>query len=89
MHRSKPPEDDNGEEARGEETRCPTCGSDRVVPILYGFPFGEMQEAADRGEAVLGGCIMSGHDPMKACLRCKTEFDFGHPPLSGLAGFVV
>ncbi len=89
MHKSKPAEDGGGRWLAAEETRCPKCGSKRVVPILYGYPFGEMQEAADKGEAVLGGCLMSGNDPLKFCLNCETSFDFGEPPLTGLAGYVV
>ncbi len=69
--------------------RCPKCGSDRVVPILYGYPIGPMVDAVERGEAVLGGCLMSGNDPMKFCLNCETSFDFGEPPLSGAGAYVV
>lgn len=27
------------------------------VPIIYGYPSGELMEAAERGEVELGGCI--------------------------------
>lgn len=37
---------------------CPTCLTDTVVPVVYGFPVDTTFEAASRGEVVLGGCII-------------------------------
>ena len=89
MHKSKPPQEDASGGPRREETPCPNCSSSRVVPILYGYPMGPMVDEVERGEAVLGGCLMSGNDPMKFCLNCETSFDYGEAPLSGAAAYVV
>jgi len=37
---------------------CPTCQTDTVVPVVYGFPTDDTFEAADRGEVALGGCVI-------------------------------
>ncbi len=50
--------------------RCPVCGSDQVVPIVYGLPSWELGQAAERGEIVLGGCIITDHAPKWHCLDC-------------------
>ena len=51
---------------------CDSCGKPlKVVPIVYGYPLPETFEAADRGEVVLGGCIVSDDDPPYACASCK------------------
>ena len=89
MRDSEPEEEGGAGAERDEEATCPNCGSARVVPILYGYPSLEMFQAADRGEIALGGCLISGNDPMTLCLNCETSFDFAEPPLSGLAGVVL
>jgi hypothetical protein len=48
---------------------CPQCEGD-LVPILYGYPGQEMLEAAQRGEIVLGGCMVGEDDPQYRCGRC-------------------
>lgn len=54
---------------------CPICGG-KVVPIVYGMPTGELEEKADRGEVVLGGCCIAldengrSIDPKWACINC-------------------
>jgi len=37
---------------------CPTCQTDTVVPVVYGFPTDDTFEASRRGEVALGGCII-------------------------------
>ena len=56
--------------------RCPKCGTERVLPIAYGYPSPEMQDAIQRGELALGGCIVgrAGGDPLWRCAACKHEF---------------
>jgi len=54
--------------------RCPQCGSERAVPIVYGMPGGETIEASERGELVLGGCVVSDDDPEWSCLGCWTQW---------------
>lgn len=51
---------------------CPRCGA-RTVPILRGYPTAEGFAMAERGEVVLGGCVVMGDDPTHAC----TGFDCG------------
>jgi hypothetical protein len=48
---------------------CPRCGSDRVVPVVYGLPDPELFEAADQGRVILGGCDPL-NAPTHACVRC-------------------
>ncbi len=46
------------------------------MPIVYGMPTGELEEKADRGEVVLGGCCLAvdekgrSIDPKLACINC-------------------
>lgn len=46
------------------------------MPIVYGMPTGELEEKADRGEVVLGGCCIAldengrSIDPKWACINC-------------------
>lgn len=51
-------------------TRCPSCGGNSVVPIVYGYPSHETMEAAARGEFVLGGCIVDLFDATRRCREC-------------------
>ena len=47
--------------------RCSQCGTP-MVPIVYGFPGPEMWDAAERGDIVLGGCVMSPFpEPTHSC----------------------
>ena len=40
---------------------CPHCGeSVKPVSILYGYPTHEGIQQAERGEVVLGGCVVGG-----------------------------
>ena len=65
--------------------KCERCGSDRVVPILYGFPTCDMFEAAERGDVGIGGCVVTGEDPEWLCRACDKRFGAGTPDVSGLA----
>lgn len=47
-------------------TVCPTCGG-AGVPIAYGLPGPEMSGAAERGEIVLGGCVVWDDQPTHEC----------------------
>ncbi len=54
--------------------KCPKC--DRpLISILYGEPTYEAFEASERGEIILGGCLMPGDDgPHYHCDKCKLDF---------------
>jgi hypothetical protein len=45
---------------------CPECG-EHGVPIVYGMPTPEMEEAVDRGEYELGGCCIGPDMPTHEC----------------------
>jgi hypothetical protein len=45
---------------------CPTCGAPGVL-IIYGMPGPELFEAAERGEVLIGGCVITGDDPTHGC----------------------
>ncbi|MHC4469600.1 MAG: hypothetical protein ACYTDY_00290 [Planctomycetota bacterium] len=53
---------------------CPECGSERVVPIVYGLPTDEALEMAEQGRFRLGGCCVTGNDPKWGCLDCAWPF---------------
>ena len=52
---------------------CPQCEGD-LVPIVYGLPGPELFAAADRGEVLLGGCIVSDSDPRVQCRECGCRY---------------
>lgn len=58
---------------------CPRCGSKKTAKILYGMPAmsPELQEQFNKGEVVLGGCLITNCDPVYHCNKCKK--DFGAP----------
>ena len=63
--------------------RCPKCGqADAVISIVYGYPASEAEQAAERGEVALGGCVVGDIDPRCTCRRCHIAFDFERPELA-------
>ena len=54
-----------------DQLTCARCGSTDVIPIVYGMPDFDLVEASERGEVILGGCIVTiGADPPARCRRC-------------------
>jgi hypothetical protein len=49
---------------------CPACGSRDAVPIAYGYPSPETWEAEQRGEVVIGGCLVGPESPAYECRDC-------------------
>ena len=49
---------------------CPACGSTFIRPIIYGFPDADLGKKADRGEVVLGGCVVVEEQPRWSCGTC-------------------
>lgn len=49
---------------------CPSCGSTDAVEIAYGYPTTEAWEAEQRGEVVLGGCVIGPESPDYECRSC-------------------
>lgn len=50
---------------------CPWCSSDDVRPIVYGYPSEEATDAEERGEVILGGCLVSEGQPEWVCIKCR------------------
>jgi hypothetical protein len=47
---------------------CPHCGEPlKAIPLLYGYPAPEAFEQAERGELVIGSCMVGDIDPPFAC----------------------
>ena len=59
---------------------CPACGSTDAVEIVYGLPGGDLAEAADRGDVVLGGCMVGPESPDYECRSCQSPLPWvrGH-----------
>ncbi|MEQ9617581.1 MAG: hypothetical protein RIG61_00210 [Deltaproteobacteria bacterium] len=53
---------------------CPECGSEDVVPIVYGLPTPDTFESAGRGEIRLGGCEIEEDSPTLICKSCGREW---------------
>jgi hypothetical protein len=49
---------------------CPACAATEVVPITYGYPDLELGQAEERGEIVLGGCLVGPESPEYECRNC-------------------
>ena len=49
---------------------CPKCHS-QLIPIIYGLPTHEMFLKQEKGELILGGCVISPNDPKCYCKKCK------------------
>ena len=56
--------------------KCPLCGSGRIAAILYGKPdlTAALQRELDEERIVLGGCEVTGNDPLWKCLDCGGAF---------------
>ena len=48
---------------------CPECGG-KFLPIIYGYPGPKMIEAAEKGEVLLGGCVVEEANPNWRCTDC-------------------
>ncbi len=57
--------------------KCPKCKSEHVAPIMYGYPMFEAFEAAERGEIILGGCVVEMGNPDYGCLDCEFRWSKG------------
>jgi len=55
--------------------KCSHCGSTHVAKYLYGKPHftPSLNEKIDKGEVVLGGCMVSEASPKYKCLDCGTK----------------
>jgi DNA-directed RNA polymerase subunit RPC12/RpoP len=53
--------------------KCPRCGSDKVVRILYGLPTAKGRIEAEAGRIALGGCVVTDNAPQYQCIECKEK----------------
>jgi hypothetical protein len=53
---------------------CPACASTGVIPIVYGSPAESLWHEARAGKLVLGGCVITGGEPLWHCKGCGTDF---------------
>ena len=53
---------------------CPNCGSDRVLPLVYGFPSSELLDMAMQRFVNLGGCTVDGSESMWSCDSCRHQW---------------
>jgi len=51
---------------------CPECNGTWIAEILWGYPsdMTPIEEALERKEIVLGGCLVTNHDPRWECNSC-------------------
>lgn len=52
------------------------------VPIVYGLPSSQAFEVEERGEIVLGGCLIEEDAPTRACKECGARWKEGGPSKS-------
>jgi hypothetical protein len=57
-------------------TRCPNCRKTAIIPIAYGMADVSMAESRDRGELILGGCMIDDGSPIWHCtnVACENEW---------------
>jgi hypothetical protein len=59
---------------------CPACGESHPAKILYGYLFWNdgLEEAIDRGEITLGGCVIGTDDPAWRCNKCGHQWGLSY-----------
>eukprot|EP01037_Dinobryon_pediforme_P017700 gene17700-17914_t len=53
---------------------CPQCRERSGVDIIYGYPGFELVEQEERGEIVIGGCVIDAAAPDRHCRSCQHEW---------------
>jgi hypothetical protein len=55
---------------------CPNCGKSSIAEIFWGYPANmeSMEEALEKKEIVLGGCIVTDNDPKWECNDCSNRW---------------
>ncbi len=51
---------------------CPFCGAP-AVEIVYGYPSPDLFDEAERGDVVLGGCIVDDSNPTHCCTGTRSH----------------
>jgi len=55
--------------------RCPACGQEAGLRIVWGLPDPDLFAAAERGEVVAGGCLKEDFD--RQCQACSHQWKAG------------
>ena len=52
--------------------KCPNCNKEQIAHILWGYPEDtkSLEEQLEKKEIVLGGCLVTNHDPKWECNDC-------------------
>ena len=55
-----------------EKLNCPNCNNDEIAFIFWGYPNldNDIEKAVENKEIVMGGCIVTDHDPKWECTEC-------------------
>lgn len=56
-----------------KSSKCPHCGEQQLVPIVYGYPSDLTMQHWFEGVLELGGCMMTGDDPQLHCMACHHD----------------
>ena len=65
-----------------DRVTCPRCGAlAPMLPIVFGFPMADLFEAEQRGEIVLGGCVVDVEDPTHRCSACGRDVILAQDPV--------
>lgn len=56
--------------AQSGDTACPACGSNQVVPVVYGVLTSGLLESYAAGRVALGGVRESSGSPQWRCRAC-------------------
>ena len=53
-------------------SNCPSCNGKNIAEILWGYPadMESIKGELERKEIVLGGCLVTNHDPKWECNDC-------------------
>ena len=82
QHRPLSREKNHHSQAMPRKKACPACGSDGVLPIMYGYPApGAISNGVDEegnevtldshgNEIAMGGCIVEEGAPNFECKKC-------------------
>ena len=57
---------------------CPRCTMAGVIPIVYGMVGFDDAQRQERGEIVLGGCIIEDGAPIWHCSNPECENEWGN-----------
>ncbi len=58
--------------------KCPNCNKEGIAEILWGYPedVESIKEALEKKETVLGGCLVTDHDPTWDCNDCNHRWGY-------------